>query len=98
MFALFLDHFVPFFQAFFCINYDRTGRTDTMSLKISKNTWRLFGFCVFYLLYLFIGAAIFSAIEYSNEKDIIENLKAKRQEFFTKHRMCLNGKVQLSLS
>ena len=65
---------------------------NTMYCKINKSTLRLFGFCVFYLLYLFIGAAIFSAIEYSNEKEIIENLKAKRQDFFAKHRMCLNGK------
>jgi potassium channel subfamily K member 1 len=69
-----------------------------MSCKINKSTIRLICLCVFYLLYLFIGAAIFSAIEYSNEKDIIENLKSKRQEFFQKHKGCLTGKTNESSS
>lgn len=63
-----------------------------MNCKINKSTIRIFGLCAFYLLYLFIGAAIFSSIEYSNEREIIENLKAKRQEFLQNHKKCLNGK------
>jgi hypothetical protein len=58
---------------------------------MKKATFRLLCLSVFYILYLFIGAAIFSSIEYSNEKKIIENLKSKRQDFLTKHSKCLNG-------
>jgi potassium channel subfamily K protein 1 len=61
-----------------------------MSCKCSKSTLRSIGLCVFYILYLFLGAAVFSAIESSNEKQIIENVKAKRQEFLELHRQCLN--------
>lgn len=43
---------------------------------------------VFYLVYLFIGAAIFSSIEYSNEKEIIDDLKSKRQQFYQKVKSC----------
>ena len=67
-----------------------------MNIKINKATIRLFGLCVFYLLYLFIGAAVFSAIEYSNEREIIDNLKAKRQEFLQTHKDCINGKFGLT--
>ncbi len=69
-----------------------------MNCYIHKTTIRLFGLCVFYLLYLFIGAAIFSAIEYSNEKAIIDNLKSKRQEFLQKHSACINGKIKKKLN
>jgi hypothetical protein len=39
-----------------------------------------------------MGAAIFSAIEYSKEKSTIDDLKAKRQEFLQKYKACINGK------
>lgn len=61
-----------------------------MNLNIKKATFRLFCLCIFYTLYLFIGAAIFSSIEYANEKEIIDNLKSKRQDFLQKHSPCLN--------
>lgn len=64
-----------------------------MNCKIGKTTIRLFGLCVFYLVYLFIGAAIFSSIEYSNEKDIIYDLKTKRQAFLNKVKPCVNDSV-----
>lgn len=63
-----------------------------MNCKISQVTIRLFGLCAFYVVYLFIGAAIFSAIEYENEENLINELKLKRQEFLSKNRQCLNGK------
>ena len=62
-----------------------------MNLSIEKPSVRLIGLCVFYVLYLIIGAAIFSAIEFQNEKNIIDNLKLKRQAFLTKHQKCLTG-------
>lgn len=61
-----------------------------MNISIKKPTIRLFALCTFYLIYLFIGAAIFSSIEYSNEQEIIENLKTKRAEFLLKNKPCLN--------
>jgi hypothetical protein len=64
---------------------------NKMNLIIKKATFRLLCLSIFYILYLFIGAAVFSSIEYSNEKKIIENLKSKRQDFLTKHSKCLNG-------
>lgn len=62
-----------------------------MNINIRKPTIRLFALCAFYLIYLFIGAAIFSFIEYSNEQEIIENLKIKRAEFLLNNKACLNG-------
>lgn len=59
-----------------------------MNCKLNKTTIRLFGLIVFYLVYLFIGAAIFSSIEYSNEKEIIDDLKSKRQQFYQKVKSC----------
>jgi membrane-bound ClpP family serine protease len=63
-----------------------------MNCIISQVTIRLFGLCAFYVVYLFIGAAIFSAIEYDNEENLINELKLKRQEFLSKNKQCLNGK------
>lgn len=63
-------------------------------MKLSKSTIRIFGLCAFYLLYMFIGAAIFSSIEYPNEKQIIDKLKARRHEFLQKHKSCLNGNLK----
>lgn len=62
-------------------------------MAFEKTTVRLLILCLFYLIYLFIGAAIFSALEYSNEKITIENLRAKRQKFLQSHSKCLNGKL-----
>lgn len=61
-----------------------------MNCTFNKNTLRLFGLCGFYLFYLFFGAAIFSFFEYSNEKQIINDLKSKRSDFLENHKQCLN--------
>lgn len=61
-----------------------------MNWSVSQTTVRLFGLCMFYLIYLFIGAAIFSAIEYPNEKALIDQLKTKRHEFLQRNKKCLN--------
>jgi hypothetical protein len=45
-----------------------------------------------------MGAAIFSAIEYSKEKNTIDDLKAKRQEFLQKYKACINGKYRKIIS
>ena len=57
---------------------------------MNKSTVRLLVLCVFYLIYLLIGAAIFSAIEYSNEKDLITELQEQRQKFLQSNQ-CING-------
>ncbi len=59
---------------------------------MEKSTIRLLALCIFYLIYLLIGAAIFSAIEYSNEQDLINELKETRQKFLSENN-CLNGKI-----
>jgi hypothetical protein len=61
-------------------------------MPVEKTTVRLILLCFFYICYLFLGAAVFSALEYSNEKSEIETLKLKRQSFLQKHTKCLNGK------
>lgn len=61
-----------------------------MGWNVSQTTYRLCGLCIFYLIYLFIGAAIFSAIEYTNEKEMINQLKTKRHEFLQRNKKCLN--------
>jgi hypothetical protein len=63
-----------------------------MSCRMEKSTIRLLALCIFYLIYLLIGAAIFSAIEYSNEQDLINELKETRQKFLSENN-CLNGKI-----
>ena len=52
---------------------------------------RLLGLCVFYVVYLLISAAVFSAVENSNEKSLIDELKIKRHEFLQRNKNCLNG-------
>lgn len=69
-----------------------TNDTRNMSWSVSQSTVRLLGLCVFYLIYLFMGAAVFSAIEFSNERELIEELKTKRLEFLQRNKKCLNGK------
>lgn len=61
-----------------------------MGLEISQRSLRLCALCVFYLIYLFIGAAVFSMIEYSNEKDLIAELRTKRHQFLQNNKKCLN--------
>ncbi len=58
-------------------------------MALSSTSMRLCALVVFYLVYLLIGAAVFSAIEYTNEKRLIDELRARRHEFLQKNKQCL---------
>jgi hypothetical protein len=45
---------------------------------------------IFYVIYIIIGAAVFSALEYENEQNLIEDLKNKRRAFLS-NRTCISG-------
>jgi hypothetical protein len=49
-------------------------------------------FGLFYLLYLIIGASIFSAIEGPQEKALVKELKEQRALFLKDHSSCISGK------
>ncbi len=57
--------------------------------SLSSASLRLCGLFAFYIIYLCIGAAVFSAIEYDNEKKIIELVQTKRREFLERNKKCL---------
>ena len=48
--------------------------------------WRLPALCLAYLLYLFLGATLFSAIEHPEERALLEKLENERNDFLGKHR------------
>ncbi len=60
------------------------------SCNLEKSSIRLGFLCVFYIIYLIIGAAIFSALEYDNEQDLITDLKLKRSQFL-RNKTCISG-------
>jgi len=47
--------------------------------------WRLGALCIAYLLYLFLGATLFSAIEHPGERALLDKLRQERQAFLRKH-------------
>lgn len=52
---------------------------------------RLIALAVCHLLYIIIGAAIFSAIEGPEETQVKKELQATRDEFHEQHKTCLTG-------
>lgn len=50
-----------------------------------RPAWRLGCLCLLYLLYLFLGAILFSAIEHPIERKMLEELRAGRKDFLAKH-------------
>ena len=54
-------------------------------------SWRLFCLVLVYLLYLFMGATIFSAIEHPIEGEMIRKLQEDRGKFLDDNK-CLKGK------
>ena len=59
-------------------------------LKLRKSTIRLLVLTLFYLLYLVIGASVFSAIEGPQERQLIKNVKKLRSDFLADN-TCLTG-------
>lgn len=60
------------------------------TLKMAKSNVRLLGYFVLYLVFLVLGAAIFSAIEAPEEISTIRAIRRRRQEFL-KDFPCLSG-------
>ena len=58
--------------------------------KLRKSTIRLLVLTLFYLLYLVIGASVFSAIEGPQERQLIKNVKKLRSDFLADN-TCLTG-------
>lgn len=59
-------------------------------IKLRKSTIRLLVLTLFYLLYLVIGASVFSAIEGPQERQLIKNVKKLRSDFLADN-TCLTG-------
>ena len=54
--------------------------------------WRMVLIALAYILYLFLGATIFSAIEHPIEGQMIKDLQTKKKEFLNNHE-CVKGKI-----
>lgn len=59
---------------------------------LKKSNFRLIALCVFYLLFLVIGAAVFAAIEGPQEAAVLEHIRNVRRDFLMSHNSCLSGK------
>ena len=59
-------------------------------MLFGKSSFRAAGMCAFYVLYLVIGAAIFSAIEGPEERHKIKAVKRVRSKFLEENE-CLTG-------
>ncbi len=57
---------------------------------LHKSSIRVVFLIIFYIIYIIIGAAIFSALEYDNEQNLIDDLRQKRR-LFLNNRTCING-------
>lgn len=62
-------------------------------IGLSKSNIRLLLLVAFYVLYLVIGASIYSAIEGPQERVMVKNLRSKRVKFLEAHRHCLTGSL-----
>lgn len=62
-----------------------------MSLSLRKSTVRLLALSGFYLLYIVIGASVFSAIEGPRERDLTVHVRDVRGKFLKDHSKCLTG-------
>ena len=53
-------------------------------MKTKRGSIRLVVFFLFYVVFLLVGAAIFSAVEEPKEREMITELKELREKFFEK--------------
>lgn len=63
-------------------------------IKLRKSTIRLLALALFYLLYLVIGASVFSAIEGPQERALIKNVKKLRSDFLTDNTCLTDDKLE----
>ena len=54
--------------------------------------WRILGLVLVYLIYLFLGATVFSAIEHPIERKMLKDLENQKAEFLGKNK-CIKGQV-----
>ena len=54
--------------------------------------WRILVLVLVYLIYLFLGATVFSAIEHPIERKMLKDLENKKAEFLGKNK-CIKGQV-----
>ena len=59
-------------------------------MKLRKSNVRLIALSAFYLLYIIIGASVFSAIEGPKERELVKELRNLRNAFLTDNK-CLTG-------
>lgn len=60
------------------------------TLKLAKSNVRLLTYLVLYLIFLLLGAAIFSAIEFPDETKMMRALRNRREKFL-KDFPCISG-------
>ena len=67
-------------------------------MALKKSNVRLIFLSAFYVFFLLVGAAIFSAIEGPIEMKRLRRLLAARQKFLQNRRDCLSGQFYAGLS
>ena len=65
--------------------------------RMDKCCWRLLALLLVYLLYLVLGAAVFSAIEAPIETEVVDSLREKREQFLEKHKSCGGGAGEVKI-
>lgn len=63
------------------------------TLKMAKSNVRLLAYSVLYLVFLVLGAAIFSAIEAPEESEMIRSIR-RRKELFLANFTCITGELE----
>ena len=67
------------------LNSDGDFSVQVPNMALRKSNVRLIVLGLFYILYLIIGASIFSAIEGPQEKGLVKELKEQRDDFLKAH-------------
>lgn len=62
-------------------------------MALRRSNIRLLVYAAFYILYLVIGASVFSAIEGPKERSLVKELKQQRHQFFQDHQSCMTGET-----
>jgi len=60
-------------------------------MRLRKSNVRVLVLFAFYVLYLVIGASIFSSIEGPKERQQVKALRRTRASFFQNNKQCLTG-------
>jgi len=67
-------------------------------MQFRRSNIRLCIYAGFYILYLVIGASVFSAIEGPRERELVSELREQRHQFFKDHQNCMTGNLIFSSS